>query len=185
MGDGQWFCRGAEEWSTLAERLKLTPCPHCKVVGALNRHGYLRGFDDTSPRQKTVRARRVFCSNRHARPGCGRTFSVWCADKIRRLGLTANALWRFLLRAVADGVLAAIRADDGHLCERTMQRLWKRFDQGQAKIRTALCGRCAPPELPAQPPRRPVAQVLAHLRAAFPEPNPIAAFQHTLHTFFV
>jgi hypothetical protein len=88
----------------MVERLKQTPCPHCKVVGTLIRHGYLCGFDDRSPQRKTVRARRIFCSNRNARPGCGRTVSVWIADKIRRLSLTTAALWRFLHRAAAGSI---------------------------------------------------------------------------------
>jgi hypothetical protein len=184
VGEERWFFRSAEEWSAIAERLKLTACPHCKVVGTLIRHGYLRGFDETNPRQKTVRARRVFCSNRNARRGCGRTFSVWCADKIRRLSLTTGCLWKFLKRAAAGSILAAIRAADCHLSDRTWQRIWQRFDQGQSKIRTALSGRCPPPELPAE--NRPAAQVLAHLQAVFPDANcPIAAFQHALRTFFV
>jgi hypothetical protein len=189
VGEERWFFRSAEEWIAIAERLKLTPCPHCRVVGTLIRHGFLRGFDESSPRRKTVRARRVFCSNRKARPGCGRTFSVWCADKIRRLSLTTGCLWRFLKRAVAGCLLAAIHAADRHLSDRSWQRIWKRFDQGQSKIRTALSARCPPPELPArsptEPPHRPAAQVLAHLEAAFQGVDPIAAFQHTMHTFFV
>ncbi len=140
-----------------------------------------------TPRERLVRARRVFCSNRNARRGCGRTFSVWCADKIRRLSLTTGTLWRFLTCAVAGSILAAIRVADCHLSDRTWQRLWKRFDLGQSKIRTALAGRCPPPELPAQTAHRPAAaQVLAHLQAAFPDADcPIAAFQHALRTFFV
>ena len=184
MGPEQWFCRSADEWNTIAERLKQTPCPHCKVAGTLIRHGNLYGYDERNPQRKTVRARRIFCSNRNARPGCGRTFSVWCADKIRRLSLTTRGLWRFLQRAVADGISAAIRAANCHLSDRSLQRIWKRFDQSQSKIRTALSGLCSPPELPAE--NRPAAQVLAHLQAAFQDADcPIAAFQHTLHTFFV
>ena len=184
MGEERWFYRSAEEWTAIAERLKQTPCPHCKAVGALIRHGFLYGFDDSSPQRKIVRARRIFCSNRQARPGCGRTFSVWAADTIRRLGLTTRGLWRFLQRAVADGLRAAIRACPCHLSDRALQRIWKRCYLGQSKIRTALLGRCPPPELPAE--HRPTAQVLAHLQAAFPDaPCPIAAFQHTLRTFFV
>jgi hypothetical protein len=189
VGEKQSFFRNAKEWTTIAERLKQTPCPHCKVVGTLIRHGYLYGFDESNQR-KTVRARRVFCSNRNARHGCGRTLSVWCADKIRRLSLTTGCLFRFLQDAATGSRLAAIRAADGHLCDRTWQRIWKRFDLGQSKIRTALSQRCPPPELPArlpsQAPHRPTAQVLAHLQAAFPNADcPIAAFQHALHTFFV
>jgi hypothetical protein len=195
VGAERWFCRGADEGNALAERLKLMPCPHCKVVGTLIRHGYLRGYDDSSPRRKVVRARRIFCNNRHARRGCGRTFSVWHADKIRRLSLTTGTLWRFLQAAVVGSILATIRATDSHLSDRTLQRIWKRFDQGQSKIRTALSGWCPPPELPppelptpeapAQPAQRPAAQVLAHLQAAFPDADPIAAFQQRLRTFFV
>jgi hypothetical protein len=186
----RWFYRSDAEWVAMAERLKLTPCPHCNVVGTLIRHGCLYGFDDSSPRRKTLRARRVFCSNRQVRRGCGRTFSVWIADKIRRLGLTTVGLWRFLQRAAAGSIRAASRTADCHLSERTWQRIWKRFDLGQSKIRTALSGRCPPPELPPRLPaaaaHRPAAQVLAHLQAAFPDARcPIAAFQHSLRTFFI
>ena len=184
MGEQRWFYCNAEEWTAIAQRLKQTPCPHCQVVGALIQHGFLYGFDESSPQRKTLRARRVFCSNRNARPGCGRTFSVWLADKIRRLGLTTAGLWRFLQIAVADGILAAIRAFDGHLSDRTLLRIWKRFHHAQSNIRTALLERCPPPQLPAE--HRPEAQVLAHLLAAFPDPHcPVTAFQHTLQTFFV
>jgi len=184
MGEQRWFYRNASEWTAIAERLKHTPCPHCKVVGTLIRHGFLYGFDDSSPQRKTLRARRIFCSNRKARRGCGRTFSVWLADKIRRLSLTTGALARFLQRAAGTGIRAAIRAADGHLSDRTWQRIWTRFILAQSKIRTALSRQCPPPELPAE--HRPATQVLAHLQTAFPNALcPIAAFQHTLRTFFV
>jgi hypothetical protein len=185
----RWLCRSAEEWRAIAEGLKQTPCPHCKVVGTLNRHGCLYGFDENS-KQKTLRARRVFCSNRNRRPGCGRTSSVWCADKIRRLSLSAGFIWKFLTAAVASSVLAAYRALPHFRSDRTLQRIWTRFHRGQSKIRTALSALCRPPALPATLPAKPshqaAAQVLAHLQAAFPDADcPIAAFQHTLHTFFI
>jgi hypothetical protein len=183
----RWFYRDAAEWRAIVERLKQTPCPHCKVVGALIQHGFLRGYDDSSPRRTTPRARRIFCSNRNARPGCGRTVSVWLADKIRRLGLTTGALWQFLKRAAEDGIVAACRAAEGQLCDRTWQRVWKRFDRAQCQIRTALSGLRPPPEPPPRPETAhpPAAQVLAHLQAAFLDANPIATFQHTLRTFFM
>jgi hypothetical protein len=186
VGQQRWFCRGTDEWTALAQRLKHTPCPHCQVVGTLNRHGCLYGFDDQNLKHKTLRARRVFCSNRQARPGCGRTFSVWCADKIRRLSLTTHCLWRFLQLAAAGSILAAIRATHCHLSDRSWQRIWQRFNLSQSKLRTALSARCPPPQLPAEAPQRPAAQVLAHLKAAFPHADcPITDFQHTLRTFFI
>ena len=105
MGQLQWFYRSEEQWIAIAERLKQTPCPHCNADGTLIRHGALYGFDDANPQRQTLRARRIFCSNRLARPGCGRTVSVWLADKIRRLSLTAGTLWRFLQGAAALGII--------------------------------------------------------------------------------
>jgi hypothetical protein len=121
------------------------------------------------------------------RRGCGRTFSVWLADKIRRLSVTAGALGTFLKRLLTGSLRAASRAASCHVSDRTWQRIWKRFDLGQSRIRTALLGRCPPPQLSAAGTRRPlVAQVLAHLQAAFPHADcPIAAFQLTLGLFFV
>jgi hypothetical protein len=180
------FCRGAEEFGAFAESLRHRPCPHCHVVGMLIRHGSLFGFDESTPGRKTVRARRVFCSNRNSRRGCGRTFSVWCADKIRRLSVTTHAVWSFLQLAVAGSVAAAIRAADFGRSDTTWRRLWKRFNLGQSKIRTALLGRCPPPQVPAESAQRPAAQVVAHLQAAFPDGDcPIAAFQHALRSFFM
>jgi hypothetical protein len=183
LSDGRWFHWGEQDFLAISEKLKGMACPHCKVTGLLVRHGFLRGYDETNPRDKTVRARRIFCSNRNRRQGCGRTFSVWLADKIRRLSLTAGCLWTFLQSVVADGLIAAIRRVDCHLSDRQMQRIWKRFDLGQSQIRTALWQHSEPPERPAQ---SPAAEVLAHLQAAFPNSDcPIAAFQHALQRCFV
>lgn len=186
----RWFFQSPEEWLAIAERLKQTACPHCKVVGTLIRHGFLYGFDEGSPRHKTRRAQRIFCSNRNARPGCGRTFSVWCADKIRRLSLTTAALWLFLKLAVAGAIVAAGRAINAGLSDRTWQRIWSRFLRAQCHIRTALHARSPPPEsrprLPYKQRRLAQAHVLDHLQAAFPDvPCPIAALQHSMNAFFV
>lgn len=185
MSEHRWFYRHEPEWVAIAERLKQTPCPHCRTVGTLIRHGSLHGFDDSSPQRKTLRARRIFCSNRHRRPGCGRTFSVWIAEKIRRSGLTTRTLLAFLKRAVAGSIAAAIHATKGHRSDRTWQRIWKRFDLAQSRIRTALLGRGPPPELSPQVFRRPAAaQVLAHLQASFLHADcPLAAFQQATRTF--
>jgi hypothetical protein len=187
VADQRWFYRCEDEWVAIAERLKQTACPHCKTVGTLVRHGFLRGFDESNPQQKVVRARRIFCSNRHRRRGCGRTFSVWIADKIRRLSLTTRTLWTFLQHAIAGSIAAAIRATNCPRSDRTFQRIWTRFDRGQSAIRTALLGRGPPPELPAASSRRPAAaQVLAHLQATFPHADcPIAAFQQAMRSFFL
>ncbi len=189
MGEVHWFYRDEKDWIEIACNLPLKPCPHCHTVGMLIRHGGLRGFDETS-QQKVARARRVFCSNRNRRRGCGRTFSVWLADKIRRLSLTTRILWRFLIKAVAGTIAAALRDTDSQRSDRTWQRIWRRFHLAQSPIRTALANRFPLPKQPAKSSHpkslHPAAESLDHLRSAFPNVEcPIAAFQHTLQTFFL
>jgi hypothetical protein len=187
VGDQPQFYRSEEDWVAIAERLKQTSCPHCKTVGTLIRHGVLTGFDDADPPRRAIRARRIFCSNRFRRRGCGRTFSVYLADKIRRLSLTTRTLWAFLRHTVAGTLASAIRATHYRRCDRTLQRIWRRFDRGQSAIRTALLTRGPPPEVPAEPVHRPAAaHVLAHLRATFPSDDcPVAAFQRATRAFFI
>jgi hypothetical protein len=183
----RWFYRTNDEWIALVERLKLTPCPHCRAIGTLIRHGSLHGFDDQTPPRKVLRARRVFCSNRHRRPGCGRTVSVFLAETIRRSSLSARTLLAFLRHAVAKGIAGATRAVKTPLSGRTWQRVWRRFDLAQSRLRTALRGRGPPPEGPFPPLRRPAAaHVLAHLDALFPhDESPIAAYQQATQSGFL
>lgn len=190
MGE-RWFYRCDQDWLAIVEQLKITPCPHCQAIGTLNRHGTLSGFDDSNPLRRTIRARRVYCNKRRKQPGCGRTFSVWLADKIRRLSFTTRTLWTFLQRAIAGSIAAAIR-DISHATkcqrsDRTFRRIWKRFDRAQSRIRTALLGRGPPPECPAAMTcRLAAAQVLAHLQTSFPHDDcPITAFQLATRCFFI
>jgi hypothetical protein len=139
----------------------------------------------TPASEKAVRARRIFCSNRGSRPGCGRTISVWLADKIRRVCTSTRRLWSFLQRAVADGIAEATRQVGGPLSARTWQRLWRRFFLGQSRIRTLLLSRHPPPKSAAASRHAPVAQVLAHLQAAFPDADTLAAFQFATRSFII
>ena len=190
MGE-RWFYRSDQEWISIAEQLKNTPCPHCHARGTLNRHGVLYGFDntnDSNSQQRTLRARRILCSKRRkSRPGCGRTFSIWLAHKIRRFSLTTRTLLTFLQHAAAGSISRAAQAVNYPRSERTFQRIWKRFNHAQSRIRTALLGRGPPPESPAASARRPAAaQVLAHLQASFPNTDcPITAFQLATRCFFI
>jgi len=178
------FCETQEEFDEVYAQLKTTPCPHCKRFGTLIRHGFLRGYDESHQREKTVRAWRIFCNNRKQSRGCGRTFSVWWASKIKRLALTANALWKFLKQAVQSGnKFQAFRNLNSGLSESAPYRIWKRFCEAQSSIRTALNQLCEPPEVDSE---YPTELTLAHLETAFDNhPCPIAAFQLRMKTFFM
>jgi hypothetical protein len=205
------ICRSQVDRERLLLNLKLTPCPHCKNVGALNRHGFLKAFQDQDTRGKSVRAHRVFCSNRGRNQGCGRTFSVWLADKIKRLFLSATQLWQFLRNTAAAGNKRnAFKSLGSDMSDSAPYRIWKRFRNAQAAIRTALCAICTPPECGPQTTENSQTQnqmaastdsTLAHLTKAFAITNPgatkpdgqnlnqplspIAAFQLTLQAFFI
>lgn len=98
--------------------------------------------------------------------------------------LSTRLLWRFLQRAVADGIAAATR-HVGRFSARTWQRLWRRFRLGQTHLRTRLLSRHPPPDLAAASRHATVAQVLVHLETAFPDTDPLAAFQLATRTFVI
>ena len=74
--------------------LKLTCCPHCRRTAALIGHGLLRGYSEQDSKE-VVRGRRVFCSNRGRRPGCGRTFSVLLSTVLYGFVVRTFTLFRF------------------------------------------------------------------------------------------
>ena len=169
--------------------LKCTPCPHCRHTGALNRHGFLRGYDEQNFKQKAIRAMRVFCSNRGNAGGCGRTFSVWTADKLKRLFLDAQDLWQFLEQVATCGnKFQAFQKLGCSLSRSAPYRIWKRFLYAQAAIRTALAATCPPPKQLSVNDCRSAAQAtLAHLKKAFKDStlNPVAAYQAQTLSFFI
>ena len=179
------ICASQNDIDQLYTRLKITACPHCKSVGNLIKHGFLRGYDQHHQLNKTVRATRVFCSNRNRASGCGRTFSVWLADRVKQLYLSADSLWQFLSGAASSGnKLQAFRSLDSGLSDSAPYHIWRRFLNAQAAIRTALSRLCQPPQCAAACPAQ---LTLAHLREVFKEHplSPIAAFAATFQTFFL
>lgn len=179
------ICSSKNDVDEMLAKLKATPCPHCKCVGALIKHGFLRGYDQFHQLDKTVRATRVFCSNRHRASGCGRTFSIWIADRIKHLLLSANSLWQFLTSAVCSGnKLQAFRDLNSGLSDSAAYHIWRRFLYAQVAIRTALASICEPPQIVSDCPAK---LTLAHLREAFKEHplSPVAAFGAVLQSFFI
>ena len=99
------ICASKTDVNDLLAKLKITPCPHCNKTGFLNRHGSLLGstLNLMGNVVRGARAVRVYCSDRNNSSGCGRTFSVWTADKIKYLFLSAECLLQFLSDAVSSG----------------------------------------------------------------------------------
>jgi hypothetical protein len=171
----------------LLAKLKITACPHCLRTGFLIKHGSLLGYvlNQTGNTVRGARAVRVYCSNRYQGNGCGRTFSIWTADRLKRLFLSANSLWLFLKEAVRSGnKIQAFRMLNCGLGDSATYHIWRRFCNAQVAIRTALVALCQPPQMESDSSAK---LTLDHLTKAFQDHSlsPIAAFAATLQTFFL
>jgi hypothetical protein len=172
------YARSLSDLDEQGRKAKLQICPHCRRSGTLNGHGFLRGYgEDGTP--QVLRGRRLFCSNRRRRPGCGRTFAVLHATVIARFMVTTATLLAFVDAVLAGAPRAAAwpRVTTA-FCLRTGYRLWRRLAQGQAPLRASLSLRCAPPDCTS---RHPLGALRAHLASALPDsPDVFAGFQRAL-----
>lgn len=160
--------------------LKLTACPHCRVTGALIGHGFVRGYAEHGS-EEVVRGRRVFCSNRGQREGCGRTFSVLLSTVLSGFVVRTLTLFCFAM-AVPNGLTrhaAWPRAAGGTPALSSGYRLWRRTGQAQSTLRGRLWHLAPPPESAAH---EPLGQLLAHvvLVVGTSEADPFAALQDRL-----
>ena len=157
--------------------IKLAACPHCRQTGALIGHGFLRGYAERGS-ERVVRGRRLFCSDRHLRPGCGRTFSVTLRTMM--LGFVVRTLTLLgFARAVLGGLTrraAWLAEAGGALSLSSGYRLWRRLCAAQSALRSRLS---AGAPAPACTEREPLAQLLAHFAAVLGdrEADLFAAFQ--------
>lgn len=178
------FYESEEAFWRFYRQLKLMLCPHCKRCGTLIRNGWLEGYV-TNRSIAAIRGRRILCNKRRKyNSGCGRSFSIWANDTLRRSKIGTEGLWVFL-KGVARGrrKAQALRDVNVDLNPSSASRLWKRFLAAQSHLRTALAAICDPPPRPRA--RRPAEQTIAHLVAAFPDAAcPITAFQKKLQVAF-
>jgi hypothetical protein len=171
---GKTYVSSAEDFEQYRKRLKFLPCPHCRVVGCLIRHGYLRGYGAQGT-EKIRRGWRIFCNNRGRRKGCGRTHSILLAQFAPRYLVPVDILFRFI-QAVRQG-LTRKAAWERLVVPWTLQtayRLWQRIVRHQSPLRSLLCRQTPPPACLSS---NPLFQLVDHLGEAFPRAAcPIVAF---------
>lgn len=125
-----------------------------------------------------------FCSNRHSKLGCGRTFPVYRSEVIPYCSLRTRQLFELLSlvsrRASGTSVHAAWRASRLVFSQRTARRWLARWSDLTTHVRAGLGLVAAPP---GRTDGRADPMTLRHLVAAFPGAAcPIAAFQERLQT---
>lgn len=168
------------------ENLSLLPCPHCGRVGMLVRHGYLRGRSESGSKLM-LRGRRIFCTNRNRRNGCGRTFSIYHADVLKRRSISAHTAWSFLA-GVGSGLSLekSFQSLDPTLqiSWSTLQRFWRCFQTNLPAIRSWLVDHYS---LQAVAPADPCRETIRHLACHLHDPplNPIAVFQFRFQKHFL
>jgi len=175
------FIQSFEHLEQVDRHHKLYHCPHCHCVGTLIKHGWLRGFGPHGS-IKGIRARRLFCSNRGTRPGCGRSISVFFANVLCGLSLTSCLLWRFLAACTTGNPGASIKAAWQSLPSAisrsltTGYRIYHRLRLTMPMLRTALARLHPPPTGVLSD--DPMAALVAHLdHLPAPADDPIAHFQ--------
>jgi len=132
-------------------QLEYAQCVHCHQRRQLVSHGFIRKKQVGA--EPVAVGKRVFCSNRHWRTGCGRTMQLYLDVTVRYLHYAGSALVAFVLALISGASihLAYLQATG---CEtpRNAYRWLKRFDAQLSLYRSLL--------------HRPVLQDIAALNCA-------------------
>ena len=176
------YVTSAAEYDEHRHRLKHTACPHCRAVGCLIRHGYLRGYGD-SIAGRIQRGWRVFCSNRGQKTGCGRTYAIVLAHHLYRRLVDALRLWKFLSGILGGASIKhAWEPVASPFCLETGYKLWAAFIRNQSAVRIKLHAVVRPVATALAP----LHQTIEHLQTAFPQVAcPVAAFQAAFQDAFL
>lgn len=139
------YAQTQEDLDAHLDLLKLIRCPLCGRTGYLNRHGHLKGYSD-SEHEKSERGRRVFCSNRNCREGCGRTYSILLAYCLFRRMLSTLQLWAFISLILGGASIKSAWEQTCKLALETAYSTWNAFKRNQSHIRSMLSRHAAPPK---------------------------------------
>lgn len=80
-------------------QLQLEQCKHCQQTQQLVSHGFIRKKRNAGDPQAV--GKRVFCSNRHSRTGCGRTMQLYLDSTVRYWHHAGSAVVAFVLSLLA------------------------------------------------------------------------------------
>ncbi len=168
------FVRDMHALEKVLLRAKLEPCPHCGRIGTLNRHDRVSGNMPDQRCDEHVRGRRLWCSNRGRRGGCGRTTLLLFAWVLHRHTFTAPLLTSLLDKVAGGASIKAAWEDlDTLLSLESAYSIMHRFRERLDVIRSALFSTGKPP--PAST-TVPLIQTVKHLQHSFPD-HAVSAFQ--------
>lgn len=108
------------------------PCQGCSAVGQWVSHGFVYRYHHHQVQQ--IVGKRIFCSNRHGRSGCGRTRRLYLAGVIPRWRYCTLALSLFLCALIAGASIVNAYTQATHAQDARNAYRW--LHQLQAKITT-------------------------------------------------
>jgi hypothetical protein len=124
---------GSCRFLNLRTHMMAYNCPHCYRYGRLKAHGFLKSASGE------IRGVRLYCANRRGLGGCGRTYSIHFADRMRNATLGADKIGTILEAALGgtrEGQGTAVRPTIseavGGICAKSTAYRWiERFRQLQ------------------------------------------------------
>lgn len=157
------FVEQRAELDAILGKLPLLMCAHCGRCGNLVGHGFLRGYVEHGS-ERVVRGRRILCSGRGRKRGCGRTVSTLLTHFIQGCVVTAVSLWAFF-SALAEGLSVERAADKAlfPLAPRSAYRTAAALKKRSLSWRSWLSETSAPP---ASDSARPLQHLSGHLTLA-------------------
>ena len=119
---------------SLGEKLQ---CPHCSKSNQLVSHGLI--YKQHSIHKRETVGKRVFCSNRHNRSGCGQTVQLYLKDVIPSLQYGTAQVFVFLSLLLKNlSVKAAYQSATGQIDSRNAWRWIRKLTRNLTDYRCAL-----------------------------------------------
>jgi hypothetical protein len=139
-------------------------CNHCLQYGQMVSHGFI--YNQHASAEKAPVGKRVFCSNRYGRSGCGRTHQLYLAHRFPYLRYGAAQLLIFLTSLLMGRHLEdAYEAATGQVEPRNAWRWLKRLRLNLTDFRCFLKARRRPMEAAVQLKNRRLSLLLSTLKA--------------------
>jgi hypothetical protein len=128
-------------------QLTNQPCRHCKQTQQLVSHGFI--YKKRSKADPEAVGKRVFCSNRNRRTGCGRTMQLYMSSIVRYLHYAGHCVVLFML-ARLDGLSIqhayqhATGATNPRNAYRWVEKLWRQLSVYRCLFHQPLSPDCHP-----------------------------------------
>lgn len=159
-------------------------CWNCSKQGQFVSHGFV--YKQQHQGQLRIVGKRIFCSDRNGRSGCGRTLRLYLATELAFLHYSA-AVMALFLRALLDGstIQEAYRAATQTLEPRNAYRWLNKLQRRLIDYRRFVASTRSPTERPFRTKNKQRHILLSTLLALFERRGNCACYQQQTQTSFI